>query len=148
MKKLITSRIFSFILGAIIFSGMTVFAYSLSSKDIKFTPTNSEWQVENVEEAVNSLYEKQNQFFSYSWCCSGNSQTAHHYVHPSFSYFTITAGGGTASYTIQLQSSDNVYLSNLISGQKYDFNTIKDKKVVIQCTSTGYKCFSVAYTNK
>lgn len=62
MKKIITSRIFSFILGAIIFSGVTVFAYSISSKDIKFTPTDSSWEVDNVEEAMNSLYDKAKNF--------------------------------------------------------------------------------------
>ena len=35
---------------------MTVFAYSISSKDIEFTPSDSEWQVENVEEAIRRLH--------------------------------------------------------------------------------------------
>ena len=56
MKKIFKSRIFSFILGAVIFSGISVCAYSLSSNDISFTPENSNWQVSNVEEAVNDLY--------------------------------------------------------------------------------------------
>lgn len=60
MKKIFKSRIFSFILGAVIFSGISVCAYSLSSNDISFTPENNNWQVSNVEEAVNDLYDKSN----------------------------------------------------------------------------------------
>lgn len=56
MKKFIKSRIFSFMLGAVIFGSISVYAYSLKSSDISFNPENSEWQVTNLEEAVNYLY--------------------------------------------------------------------------------------------
>ena len=56
MKKKINSNILSFILGAIIFSGATVLAFSLTANTILYAPSNSTWQVNNVEEALNSLY--------------------------------------------------------------------------------------------
>ena len=45
-----------FILGAILFSGIGVAAYTLLSSDVSFSPENSKWQVGNVEDALNSLY--------------------------------------------------------------------------------------------
>ena len=56
MKNIFKSRIFSFILGTVIFGGVITFAYNLNSNDVLFTPENGEWQVTNVEEAVNDLY--------------------------------------------------------------------------------------------
>ena len=55
--KNIKGYIIGFILGAIIFSGVTVFASTLLSKDITFTPTKEDWQVTTVEEAINDLYD-------------------------------------------------------------------------------------------
>lgn len=48
-----------FILGAIIFSIITVHAASaIISKDISFIPANSNWQVSNVESAIDDLHNK------------------------------------------------------------------------------------------
>ncbi len=48
--------VIGFILGAVLFSGIGVAAYVLTSSDVTFTPQNSNWQVGNVQEALNSLY--------------------------------------------------------------------------------------------
>lgn len=56
MKKMLNNKLFYFLLGAILFSGITVFAYSITSKEISFTPENTNWEVTNVEEAINDLY--------------------------------------------------------------------------------------------
>ncbi len=54
MNKLIKSRIFFFILGAIIFGSISsVVAIQLTSRDIKYTKGNTEI---TVEEALNELY--------------------------------------------------------------------------------------------
>jgi len=50
MKK----NIFCFVLGMALVSGITVVA--LSSKGVSFTPEDSNWKVDNVEDAINSLY--------------------------------------------------------------------------------------------
>ena len=46
--------------GFVIFGSGVGAATYFSAKDISFTPTNSEWTVTNVEEAVNDLYELKN----------------------------------------------------------------------------------------
>ena len=48
--------VIGFILGAVLFSGIGVAAYVLTSSDVTFTPQNSNWQVGNIQEALNSLY--------------------------------------------------------------------------------------------
>lgn len=52
-------KTYIFILGIVFgltISGVTVFASSLLSKDINFTPTKKDWEVTNVEEALTDLY--------------------------------------------------------------------------------------------
>ena len=67
MSKIIKSRIFTFVLGAVIFSGITgVAAYSMFAKDIKYTPSDTTWKksngdsITNVEDAIDELYENSN----------------------------------------------------------------------------------------
>ena len=59
MKKIIKSRVFAFVLGAIIFSGITgVAAYTIFASDIGYTPKDTAWEVDNVKDAIDELYEK------------------------------------------------------------------------------------------
>ena len=54
MKK----YIISFILGAIIFSGITALAYNLNASETSFTPSDNTWNVTTVSDALNDLYSK------------------------------------------------------------------------------------------
>ncbi len=59
MNKVLKSRIFSFILGAVIFGGIVgVSAYSILASDIEYTPQDATWEVDNVSDALNELYIK------------------------------------------------------------------------------------------
>ena len=60
MKKIFKkSNILSFVLGAIIFSGITsVAAYTLFANDIGFNPRDNNWHVDNVKDAIDDLYDK------------------------------------------------------------------------------------------
>ena len=56
--KVLKNPIFTFILGAIIFGSITgVIAYNVSA-NIEFTPDDQDWEVENVQGALNDLYSK------------------------------------------------------------------------------------------
>ena len=57
MKKFIRNNIFGFILGGLIFGGIGIYAVSYYAKDVTYTPGDKTWEVSNVEEALNSLYE-------------------------------------------------------------------------------------------
>ena len=55
MKK---RDVFSFILGAIFFGGIaTVFAFSYFAPDVGFTPKDDTWEVDNVKDALDDLYD-------------------------------------------------------------------------------------------
>ena len=58
MKKIIDKNtIFSFIISGIIFGSIGIYATSLyNGKDISYTPTDASWEVNNVNDAINSLY--------------------------------------------------------------------------------------------
>lgn len=61
MKRVIRSRIVAFIIGALLFSGVSVYAtYSILANDIGYTPSNDSWNVDNVQDAINYLYDKTN----------------------------------------------------------------------------------------
>lgn len=49
----------AFLLGGILFSGITVYAaYKIHANDVSFHPENENFQAENVNSALDSLYEK------------------------------------------------------------------------------------------
>ena len=54
MKK----NILSFILGAIIFSSLTVFALNISARDTAYDNTNSGSSATNMQDAIDDLYER------------------------------------------------------------------------------------------
>ena len=56
MKKVLKSRIFLVLITALIFSGIGgVVAYNYSAKDIAYTPSDTSWNVNSVETAIDSL---------------------------------------------------------------------------------------------
>ena len=57
MKKVFKSRIFFLVLGMIIATTISVGATALySSSEIGFTPTDPNWHVNNLEDAINDLH--------------------------------------------------------------------------------------------
>ena len=56
MKKFIKNNIFGFLIGIILCSGVVYGTSSYESNNIKYSPTDSSWNVNNVNEAINSLY--------------------------------------------------------------------------------------------
>ena len=63
MKKMLKSRLFFFILGAITLYACTVLADALTAETTSFTPTDNTWKnedgsdIDNVQEALDYLYE-------------------------------------------------------------------------------------------
>ena len=56
MKKIFKSRIFAFILGAILFTGIGAYAASISAQRVAYEPEDNTWRVDNVNSALNELY--------------------------------------------------------------------------------------------
>ena len=62
MEKILKSRIFTFILGVIIFGSIGVVSASVlyQANEIGYTPKDSTWEVDNVKDAIDDLYTKSN----------------------------------------------------------------------------------------
>lgn len=58
MKKIIQSKIFLIISG-IIFTSIGVYAANYIASDVSYTPSNKDWKVNNVNDALDELYIKQ-----------------------------------------------------------------------------------------
>ena len=57
MKRMIRNNIFFFILGALIFGGISVvFAYTMVASKVDYRPLNENWDVNNVNDALDDLY--------------------------------------------------------------------------------------------
>ena len=57
MKKIFNSKLFYFLLGIIVLSGINVFAKTVISADeVSFTPDDSTWDVSTIQEAIDDLY--------------------------------------------------------------------------------------------
>ena len=110
MKKILKSRVFAFILGAILFGGIgVVSAYGLFAKDVDFTPSDNTWKKEtgdeitNVEDAVDELYKmikniKRNwtAVISYRVYLGWNGNTGYGYANGEI---TVKCVGGNVSVT-------------------------------------------------
>lgn len=66
MKKFVKNNIIGFILGAVIFSTITAFAYDFLSNNVGYTPVDNTWKkidgsaIDNVKDAIDDLYHKAN----------------------------------------------------------------------------------------
>ena len=56
MKNIFKSRLFIFIITAIVFTGVGVYAATINSSDVSYTPSDSNWNVSNVADAIDELY--------------------------------------------------------------------------------------------
>lgn len=55
MKKIIKNNLLCFVLGMLVCGGI-VYAASYKADDISYIPTDESWEVNNVNDALNSLY--------------------------------------------------------------------------------------------
>ena len=81
MIKLIKSRLFAFVLGALIFGSIgVVSAYTIFANDIGYTPSDSTWKVDNVKDAIDELYTEANNNLSVRFGIYNNSTLSMFYV--------------------------------------------------------------------
>ncbi len=57
MKKIFKNRFFFFILGVLVTITSTALAYTYLAEDVGFTPTDTEWVVDNTQDALDDLYD-------------------------------------------------------------------------------------------
>ena len=152
MKRI--NKLFYFLLGVLVFSGISVYATTtLLSKNVTFTPQNTDWQVSDVETALNSLYEQADDWittpygFTLLWCCAANDSTTLTINDSVWKYVTfIDNGDGSAPYSLVFQDASANTLANITLNQKYEINSMPSKKTYLTCGSRSYRCFMVTYS--
>ena len=119
MKKIIKNPIFTFILGAILFGGTTgVLAATLLASNIKYTPKDKTWKVDNVKDAIDDLY--QNNTMGKEEIILTNTTS---YQLPTFETYSWTSGDSAVTInssnvvTVVSDGKHNVYLEK--NGKKY-----------------------------
>ena len=61
MKKEYIIRVLFFILGALVFGGISfVFAFDFSADNVSYTPIDTTWNVDNVKDAIDNLHDFNN----------------------------------------------------------------------------------------
>lgn len=101
IKKVFKNPIFMFILGGLCFGSLTVFALSVNSNEVLFTPSNENWAVDNVEDAINDLYNKK---WSIELIGQDNYDSTHSYAYQHT--YDLTSYSNYESFT-----EDNFILS-------------------------------------
>lgn len=125
MKKDIKKYLIGIIIGLVISSASMVVAYSLNSSDVGFTPKNSNWQVSNVEEAVNDLYIQA-------------------FEDEKFDIIYNTASQGTEIYTITDNDTKNYSILLVISVSGNDTGAVTNAS--IESTATLDKVIDNEYS--
>ena len=121
MKKLFKSRIFSFILGAIIFSGITsVAAYSLFAESVGYTPALTSWKksngedITNVKEALDELflkYHNDNKYIDLSLFKNNKMAATYMVVPTDYDSYDGTWYHSSSSITYNFSSNSNFEVS-------------------------------------
>jgi len=121
MKKRIVKLVLSILICSIMFVGGGVVAVQIVAKDIIFTPTNGEWEVNNVEDAMNDLYKKINDSNVVTGTFTGLSGTVDLGFKPTQVIFIAsysTPAGSTGLVSIQ-SNGELKYGYKIWNGQLY-----------------------------
>ena len=120
--KIFKSRIFAFILGAIIFGGIGVYAGGLiNSSDVNYSPSDNNWNVSNVKDALDNIYSKLNPECEYdvgkTWSFSyiGNRQDFKVPCNGEYKIELWGAQGGNYNDSTTYIGGKGAYTSGVIS---------------------------------
>jgi len=104
MKKIINklkkNSLFTFILGILLCSGI-VYGASYLATDVSYTPADDTWEVSNVNEALDSLYDKHNKKFEWT-------------------HYEMTEQKGTGQYILNTKDAEVVILNILNIDARYN----------------------------
>ncbi len=118
MKKIFKNPIFTFILGAVLFSGITgVVAATMLAKDVSYTPKDSTWKVDNVKEAIDDLYTKAKPEYTGSTTVTPTTSNQTLSTKNTILTKNITINAIPDTYK-NLTTTTTVSASNLLSGVK------------------------------
>ena len=122
MKKIIIT----FIISGIIFGSIGIYAASLYyAKDVAYEPTDENWEVSNVNDALNSLYAsgKSTSISSVAKDASGNDAAVHYYG-ARISSITKTFTMNKGKYVLFVFTTYNDIYSSTATGGDTTSNTV------------------------
>ena len=144
MKKIFKSRIFAFILGAILFGGIgVVSAYTILANDIGYTPKDTTWKksngedITNVKDAIDELYIKSKEGKTATQVATLTTQGAT-YTMQNDGYITGTIqptykqAGGIVYFNVNESDEHAVFVA------PWDNNTIWNVSIFAQKNTTIY----------
>ena len=146
MKKFLRSRIFSFILGVVVTSGITtVLAFSFLASDVGYTPADSTWKkqaggdITNVSEAIDELRSSQKKYDNLplvlvshkgakaEFALNGAFTTLYKYIKIEF----VTSGCTATLWSVKKSKEVTITLN-----QKYLINSQDDENEFTSLIST------------
>ena len=113
MKKILKSRLFTFILGLVIAGTVGVYAYTVSSSNVSYDNSTSGLEADNVKDAIDDLYEKsKNTKAHITTIYSAASDTLYYYDDASNKVdFCTTNNNGMGLCAVPAKDSITVYSS-------------------------------------
>lgn len=119
MKKLVNSKLFYFILGAIIFGSITsVLAYSFGANSVEYIPLDQNWKkqdgtsISNVKDAIDELHLVINKFGTFT-SVAGNNTISIGFVPEKL---IITRDGFPITFVYQRSFATNKFLGFATTG--------------------------------
>ena len=141
IKKVLKSRLFIFISTALFFSGIgVVFAFTVLAPDVGFTPKDTNWAVDDVKEALDSLKTKIDGYQKVEYALFNYTGEAQVEIKDSFvlAYNKIKLlsktiySGNSCTLSFKFNDGTNAYTLNL--NQEYSLKNLY---------SQGYRKLSV-----
>jgi len=118
MKRMIKNPIFMFILGAVLFSSITgVAAATFLASDISYTPKDTNWNVNNVKDAIDELYVKANAndciagSFKCTTCNTNDGQEVLNFKPSRFILYDINSDSFVHIYDSSLSTTNKYFLA-------------------------------------
>lgn len=158
MKKIFKSRIFAFILGTLIFSGITaVSAYTILANDIEYTPKDTTWEVNNVKDAIDDLYSKVDnstqeiKFCAHTWGNNVNGGSNIDFANYNYKKFKIKSFDYLDNSNAEFYFTDINY--NTIPAEINKEYSLKESNIsYLYITeqvnaSYGYSCITLEFYN-
>lgn len=140
MKKILRNNLLGFILGIILCSGIVYGINLYKSEDIQYQPSDAGWEVSNVNDALNSLYNNNNVNVEYMEFSSTP------YANTSGISFDITAIPNYGELVLW-KNFFPIYLSGIDHGYSSDYKTVAGNTAQIMNysynSSTGILSVSV-----
>ena len=158
MKKILISRLFFFILGALVFGMSAVFAYTYLADDVSYSPLDTSWNVENVNQALNDIHSHIHMKSGEAFLIASASSSGGLYLYHNYSpygatfqkYYLDFSDIKSFRFTYELSTTNPNYQQLRFSGSGVNYSTstsVTNVEVVVNGASSVNFDWTVANLN-